>query len=106
MPNKIFKFLSSTTPFGIFIIYLILISVGIFNNAEIGDNSSANLIGILGFVGWTSYVGWKYKDEIDDHGNPGGIYKFQQRIKLFLTLKIISSSVVFGMFMKGLNHDL
>ena len=78
MPNKIFKFLSSITPFGIFIIYLILISVGIFNNVEIGDNSSANLIGILGFVGWALYVGWKYKDEIDDHGNPGGIYKFQQ----------------------------
>ena len=74
MPNKIFKFLSSTTPFGIFIIYLILISVRIFNNVEVEDNSSANLIGLIGFVGCSLYVGWKYKDEIDDHGNPGGIY--------------------------------
>ena len=74
MPNKIFKILFITTPFGIFIIYLILISVGIFNNVEVEDNSFANLIGILGFVGWALYVGWKYKDEIDDPGNPGGIY--------------------------------
>ena len=74
MPNKIFKFLFDTTPFGIFVIYLVLISVGIFNNVEVEDNSSANLIGLLGLVVRALYVGWKYKDEIDDHGNPGGIY--------------------------------
>tara|TARA_B110000261_G_C13049759_1_gene343773 strand:- start:287 stop:511 length:225 start_codon:yes stop_codon:yes gene_type:complete len=74
MPNKIFKFLFITTPFGIFIIYLILISVGIFNNVEVEDNSSANPMRPIRFVGWALYVGWKYKDEIDDHGNPGGIY--------------------------------
>ena len=74
MPNKIFKLLSSTTPFGIFIIYLILISVGIFNNVEVEDNSSANLIGLIGFVGWALYVGWKYSDGIDNDNNPGGIY--------------------------------
>jgi len=74
MPNKIFNFLFITTPFGIFIIYLILISVGLFNNVNVEDNSSANLIGLIGFVGWALYVGWKYKDEIDGDGNPGGIY--------------------------------
>ena len=74
MPSKIFKFLFITTHFGIFVIYLVLICVGIFNNVEVEDNSSANLIGLLGLLVWALYVGWKYKDEIDDHGNPGGIY--------------------------------
>jgi hypothetical protein len=74
MANKIFKFLFITTPFGIFIIYFALISVGIFNNIDVEDNSSATLIGILGFVGWALYIGWKYSDGIDNDNNPGGIY--------------------------------